>query len=102
MLIILSRVLPSADGPHGLCSEAIVPGASFGLSVAGDAARGSGLSTQVGQTSSDAVVVAEVFARRIRRDAGNGPDEPCQLARDRGDHDRPQLALRHHLPIALA
>ena len=40
--------------------------------------------------------------RRIRRDAGNGPDEPCQFACDRGDHDLPQLALRHHVTIALA
>src|SRR5271165_5499770 len=40
--------------------------------------------------------------RRIRRDAGNGPNEPCQLACDSGDHNLPQLAPRHHVTIALA
>ena len=38
----------------------------------------------------------------LRRDASNGPDEPCQLARDCGDHNLLQLAFRHHLSIALA
>ena len=39
---------------------------------------------------------------RIRRDAGNGPDESRQLARDCGDHDLSRLAFRHHATIALA
>jgi hypothetical protein len=35
--------------------------------------------------------------RRIRRDARNAPDEPCQLACDCG---LPQLAPRHHVTLA--
>jgi len=40
--------------------------------------------------------------RRIRRDARNAPDEPCQLACDCGDDNLPQLAPRHHVTISLA
>ena len=39
---------------------------------------------------------------RIRRDAGNGPDEPREFARDSDDHDLFQLVPRHHVAIALA
>ena len=42
-----------------------------------------------------------VLCRRIRRDAGDGPDEPCQLAPNRGDHVLVQFAPRHHVTIAL-
>ncbi len=39
---------------------------------------------------------------QIRCDAGNGPDKPSKLARDRGDNDLLQLVFRHHLPVTLA
>ena len=45
---------------------------------------------------------AKFVVRRIRRDAGNGPDEPRQLTRNRGDHDLLQLALRYHVTISVA
>jgi len=45
---------------------------------------------------------AEFVVRTIRRDAGNGPDEPRQLTRNRGDHDLLQLALRYHVTISVA
>src|SRR5271166_935139 len=55
-----------------------------------------------GVTHSPIVRYGIVGCRRIRRNAGNGPDEPRQLTRDRGDHNLVQLALRREVTIALA
>ena len=39
---------------------------------------------------------------RIRRDAGNAPDEATQLTCDGSNYNLLQLTLRHHVTIALA